>query len=292
MGALFEQIQNKPIIKQYIRSLKNICAQDYPAKLPNLFTQVMSYLNQHNQLSIYTGLLGLFALAARFEFELDEDREPLFEIIKCSFEKLGNLVNDMVNNRDNPDALYMMHLVCKVFYVSNQLQVCPYLMEENALDPWIMFFKTILDMPIPDSLRSVTNETEEIIARDKSIFWKIKGITSKLTYRIQIKYGNPTIVEDKPLIKSFSNNFSIKYSIPLLESHLQTLLSKKTGHVGSKALSFAIKFISNATKQQGTMEKLKPFVENILYDTIIPILFITERDVTTFQNDPIEFIRN
>jgi hypothetical protein len=119
MGALYEQIQNKPIIKQYIRSLKNICAQDYPAKLPNLFTQVMSYLNQHNQLSIYTGLLGLFALAARFEFELDEDREPLFEIIKCSFEKLGNLVNDMVNNRDNPDALYMMHLVCKVFYVSN-----------------------------------------------------------------------------------------------------------------------------------------------------------------------------
>jgi hypothetical protein len=40
------------------------------------------------------------------------------------------------------------------------------------------------------------------------------------------------------------------------------------------------------------MEKLKPFVENILYDTIIPILFVTERDVTTFNNDPVEFIRN
>ena len=40
------------------------------------------------------------------------------------------------------------------------------------------------------------------------------------------------------------------------------------------------------------MEKLKPFVENILYDTIITILFVTERDVTTFNNDPVEFIRN
>ena len=40
------------------------------------------------------------------------------------------------------------------------------------------------------------------------------------------------------------------------------------------------------------MEKLKPFVENILYDTIIPILFVTERDVTTFNYDPVEFIRN
>jgi hypothetical protein len=29
-----------------------------------------------------------------------------------------------------------------------------------------------------------------------------------------------------------------------------------------------------------------------LFDTIIPILFVTERDVTTFNNDPVEFIRN
>jgi len=42
----------------------------------------MGYLNQNNQLSIYTGLLGLFALCARYEFEMDEDREPLYEIIK------------------------------------------------------------------------------------------------------------------------------------------------------------------------------------------------------------------
>jgi hypothetical protein len=40
------------------------------------------------------------------------------------------------------------------------------------------------------------------------------------------------------------------------------------------------------------MEKLKPFVENILYDTIIPIMFITQKDMATFNNDPIEYIRN
>jgi len=39
------------------------------------------------------------------------------------------------------------------------------------------------------------------------------------------------------------------------------------------------------------MEKLKPFVENILYDTIVPILFITERDITMFETEPIEYIR-
>lgn len=37
MGAIFEQIQNKPITKQFIRSLKMICNHDYPEKLPNIF---------------------------------------------------------------------------------------------------------------------------------------------------------------------------------------------------------------------------------------------------------------
>jgi hypothetical protein len=70
-----------------------ICVQDYPAKFPKLFEQIMGYLGQDNQLSVYTGLLGLYALTARFEFELEEDREPLFEIIRNSFNHLGSLVN-------------------------------------------------------------------------------------------------------------------------------------------------------------------------------------------------------
>lgn len=94
-------------------------------------------------------------------------------------------------------------------------------MEDNNLDPWIQFFKTILDMPTPEALKNPTNQTEEIRARDKHIFWKIKGICSKLTYRMMVKYGNPSIVEDKVHIKSFANNFDLKYTMPLMESHLQ-----------------------------------------------------------------------
>ena len=40
------------------------------------------------------------------------------------------------------------------------------------------------------------------------------------------------------------------------------------------------------------MEKLKPYVENILTETLVPIMFVTEKDVETFESDPVEFIRN
>ena len=80
-------------------------------------------------------------------------------------------------------------------------------MEGNNLDPWVMFFKTIIDMPCPEDLCSPTSDTSIIVSRDKSIFWKIKGIATKITYRMFIKYSNPEIVEDKELIKTFANKF-------------------------------------------------------------------------------------
>ena len=40
------------------------------------------------------------------------------------------------------------------------------------------------------------------------------------------------------------------------------------------------------------MEKLKPFVDSMLYDTIIPIMCITQKDRETFTNEPVDYIRN
>ena len=60
------------------------------------------------------------------------------------------------------------------------------------------------------------------------MFWKIKGITAKTTYRLFMKYGDPSTVSRKDdnaeLTKQFANNVALKYSIPLLESHVTLLL--------------------------------------------------------------------
>jgi hypothetical protein len=69
------------------------------------------------------------------------------------------------------------------------------------------------------------------------------------------------------------------------------MFSRKTNFVGSKCLNFNIKFIGAATKIPQTMIKLQPFLENILYETAIPIMMASQRDVNLFHEDPIEYIR-
>jgi hypothetical protein len=81
-----------------------------------------------------TGLLGLKGLCKKYEFEMEYDRVPLFDIVRSVFPILGNLVN-MVLNIDNAQAYEVLYLICKIFFISNQLIISPYLTEESNLDP-------------------------------------------------------------------------------------------------------------------------------------------------------------
>ena len=81
LDALFHQITVRPIMKQYIRSMKNICIADYPDRMPHIVGDILKYLKMENTQAVYTGLMGLFALCSVYQFELDEAREPLYPIL-------------------------------------------------------------------------------------------------------------------------------------------------------------------------------------------------------------------
>jgi hypothetical protein len=82
---------------------------------------------------------------------------------------LGNLVNHLIGNLENEIALRILHLICKIFYVSNQLVIAPFLTESGTINPWIEFFKQLLDQPVSQNLGEQTGNMEEIAIRDKSV---------------------------------------------------------------------------------------------------------------------------
>ena len=69
------------------------------------------------------------------------------------------------------------------------------------------------------------------------------------------------------------------------------MFKRKTNFVGSKTLNFVIKLVTSATKVKKTMDRLIPFIDNILYETAIPLMLTSNRDQQLFEEDPIEYIR-
>ena len=81
--------------------MKMICVHDYPDNLPTFLDKIIEFLNSKDELKVYSGLTGLLALTSGYEFELDEDRQPLFEIINKAFAILGGLVNHLISHKEN-----------------------------------------------------------------------------------------------------------------------------------------------------------------------------------------------
>ena len=264
------------VARQFKRCVAKIAQLDYPERWPALPQEATHCLAQQDAQTVAGGLTALYCLVRKYEFELDEERQPLNDLLLRSIDALGHLVNQAVNSEDE-GSLRVLQLVCKIFYAANQLRLCRFLLAGHALDPWVQFFKSLLDRPLPAALEAFAEEMGEVEARDRSAHWKIKAIAAKITYRLFQKYGNPQAVEDE--LVDFSKYFKDTFAVALLESHLQLVFRRKQAFVGTGALNYALRFVSQATKMPTTMHALRPFVENLLFETLVPVLLVQHRDV-------------
>lgn len=80
-----------------MRCITTISRFDYPAKWPGIVPEIVQFLSTADEKSVLTGLLGLKGLVKKYEYELQDERDPLYGIIAATFGVLGNLVNQTLN---------------------------------------------------------------------------------------------------------------------------------------------------------------------------------------------------
>ena len=76
---------NRKIIKQYVRCITTISRFDYPEKWSNFLPQIVQYLvegQKADEKAVMAGLLGLRGLVKKYEYEMEDEREPLDIIIQ------------------------------------------------------------------------------------------------------------------------------------------------------------------------------------------------------------------
>ena len=62
----------------------------------------------------------------KYEYEMEEEREPLYYIVEQTFGVLGGIVNQVIAVEAEL-AYEVLYLIAKIFYLSNQLYITPYL---------------------------------------------------------------------------------------------------------------------------------------------------------------------
>jgi len=78
---------------------------------------------------------------------------------------------------------------------------------------------------------------------------------------------------------------------PILQSHLQLILDKRSKFVGTKALCAALKTVHVGIKYAKTRKYLQEHINSILFELSLPLMLITEQEFALWSENPIEFVR-
>ena len=73
-----------------------------------------------------------------------------------------------------------------------------------------------------------------------------------IAHLIENRYANVKASKIDQRLTAFYNEFNANYAAPILESHVNIILGKKTKFVGTKTLCYSIKLLCTAIKDEGT----------------------------------------
>lgn len=136
------------------------------------------------------GLGALKELVRAFQYEIEEDKRKVLNNIAANF--FGVLEQNMIATiQDMSHSLHYkkLILIAKIFYMCNTLRLLPFLIEPGRLDNWIEFVVAILEnQPAEgDQLVQLTTDMATIDQLDKSDYWNLKGICSKISVKLYQK---------------------------------------------------------------------------------------------------------
>ena len=64
---------------------------------------------------------------------MDEQRQAMIDFMAQITTTLGQIAEQYMGQLGNEMALKILHQIVKIFYVANQLILCPFMRENNAL---------------------------------------------------------------------------------------------------------------------------------------------------------------
>lgn len=118
------------------------------------------------------GLAGLKYVCKKYEFEWDEGRAPLNEIVDNIFPILEELYSN-IESESSYQAIKIKSIISTIFYISNQLFISNRYQSVDGLNILLQFFLRNIEAPIEPSLTTFIDDPDEIEKRSKDHNWKI-----------------------------------------------------------------------------------------------------------------------
>eukprot|EP00878_Enallax_costatus_P038160 GHUV01043324.1.p1 GENE.GHUV01043324.1~~GHUV01043324.1.p1 ORF type:complete len:672 (+),score=261.35 GHUV01043324.1:958-2973(+) len=248
---------------------------------------LLSRLPTQDHGRMYGGLLVLRVLTRKYEFRDDEERAPLGPIINASFPVLLSLMQQLsADTSSSQQIAEFMKLICKIFWSATFMSVPDILLQQEQFSGWMMCFHQAMRRPLPwDQLRASLDD------RRKWIWFKALKWVLHITYRLFNRYGEPRLC-NAGSDQQFGQLFETHVSSQFLEDQLHVLHPLAAGqYLSPRVSNLALQYLTRAIELKGTYKQLKPHVDGLLNQVVLPLLCFDAEDAELWEEDPQEFVR-
>ena len=157
-----------------------------------------------------------------------------------------------------------------------------------------MIFKTILDTGVPPQYESKIINEVDIRKTEKICFWRNKKWCGRILYKfIQIsdKSKKRKFSKNNNLTEAISSIFLNNYNLLFLESFLAILFKSNSSFISRKLLYYSLKYIFHSVNIDSSYKILQQYLDQILFDFLIPLITLSANDKKLWKNDPELYFR-
>jgi len=282
----------KKLYSQLQGCIYKIAIYDFPHSWGDLFPALIAHLKkQDNPQITYGTLLAIQSLLKAFEFQLGDPRKPLIEIVENSFNLIEEILEQSLGNYSLPIAAEIIRLILKIVFTVVNLDVPLYFKANSAnLKKWMVAMAKICDSEVPADAQTPVKTCDELIKREKNVYWVNKKWCGEIMIRFMQKFGNKdtTNLENKEYAPSIKTD----YLVPFLEIFVKNLLKRKTHFIANKYSFYAGKYIFYSLKIPEFREMLNEHLEELLFDVFLPMVRLSLIDLQNWKTDQVEFVHS
>lgn len=146
----------------------------------------------------------------------------------------------------------------------------------------------ILESDVPVEAQREVKTLEELIAREKNVYWSSKKWCGEILTRFVQKYGNPNWGSKKDI--PFAQKIMKDYLGPILEITIKILIKSRVQFVSERFRYFLTRYCYFALRNDAYFPLLNKHLEGLLLDVFIHTAALTLTDLYYWETDPVEFV--
>ena len=238
----------------------------------------------HNALLITRKIVKLYQFARRTD---TEERKRLHLLIQHTFPTVKKIFQTLIS-KNEPAAALMMKLCVKIYWSAMQLALQGPQATVQDVNDWMQLFDAVLKKPLNE--KDMPEDHED---RPEWPWWKLKKWVLHLIHRFFSRYGIKGHIDDNnPQGKKLAMWWEKNYAQRFVHHALNVLVSKTKGqYVTGRVLMMSYCVVNDAVELASTYKIMKPHLNFIIFESILPNLAFNAKDRKLWVEDPHEYVR-